>query len=249
VSRPILEKFVLILGDNHGVANGQAHRDQCDHVKPGDCITGRITVYSCAWSGPLSVSPTRAVLPFANCLERLSMAAHLNPTVAFAVTLALLSVPAAVDALPIHFRLQTTESTLDVRDDANGVQDAAGTGEVAGLLSNGARPAGMSGGGFGGAGGSLGQGAGAPAVRSGSTRRATYTSSNARWIRGSGGSGFRAGSVWNDPGLLLIATLPVVTEPISPAPPVNGRVPEPATALLLGSAVALFSIRRLRRHT
>ena len=174
------------------------------------------------------------------------MVAHVNRTAALAVTLGLLlSVPATVDALPIHFR-PTTESTLDVRDDANSVQDAAGAVESAGLLSSNGNvgQAGSGGGGVGGAAGGA-QASGGSGVRSGSTKRGT----SRPWIRGSEGSGFRAGSVWNDPGLLLIATLPTVIETNSATPTVNGKIPEPATAILFGSAVAFLSVRRLRRRT
>ncbi len=179
--------------------------------------------------------------------KRRPMAAHLNRTAALAVALGLLSVPATVDALPIHFRIQTSESTLDLRDDASGARDAAGAGGSAGLVSNSMRDAGLGGGGFGGAGGgSLGQGSGGGSSRS--TPRARGTASTTRWIRGSGGSGFRNGSAWNDSGLLLIATLPAVMETNGPPPPINGKIPEPVTAILFGSAVAFLSLRRLSRH-
>jgi hypothetical protein len=177
------------------------------------------------------------------------MAAHVNRTVAFAVTLGLLGVPAMVDALPIHFRPQTTEATLDLRDEANGVQvAAAGAGEFDGLLSNG-NGAELGSGGFGGAGGgSVGNSGGASALRSGSTKRAKGTLSNARWIRGSAGSGFRSGSGWNDSNLILLTTVLPVTNTNTPVPALNGKIPEPATAILFGSAIAFLSIRRLRRH-
>jgi hypothetical protein len=185
------------------------------------------------------------------------MAVRVNRRAVLAVALGLLGVPATVDALPIHFRLQTTESTLDVRDDANGAQDAAGASGFAGLVGNGVRNGALGSGGFAGGGG-VGGGTtgrtagGARAVRSGSSRRVTVSSSTGRrWIRGSGGPGFRSGAVWDDPSLLLIVPRPPLMDSNPPPPPApNQRVPEPATAILFGSAVAFLSVRRLRRrHT